>query len=210
MFAHARIWHVIPVLATLGYPCLLASGKLWFNWLKSCRDYANSFHKYHRCRWKLPSGHWLMFRENMKSGLSRIICAGCVNGRSLADLQQFFTGKLYVLVQQLKLPAEELLWLALPCAGDLSVCLSYSVKPSESHTVTCVACSCVEKKAMTPAVSCNKKPIQHWTCGSSCSFLIHFGSSCSFWIRFDVFLCLDYSRLPCNVFMLSTLSARFA
>ncbi|KAF7700028.1 hypothetical protein HF521_002986 [Silurus meridionalis] len=31
----------------------------------------------------------------------------------LADPQQFFTGKLYVLVYQLKLPAEELLWLAL-------------------------------------------------------------------------------------------------
>ncbi|KAI7800842.1 hypothetical protein IRJ41_013453 [Triplophysa rosa] len=31
----------------------------------------------------------------------------------LADLQQFFTGKLYVVVYQLKLPAEELLWLAL-------------------------------------------------------------------------------------------------
>ncbi len=34
-------------------------------------------------------------------------------GSPLADLQQFFTGKLYVLVYQLKLPAEELLWLAL-------------------------------------------------------------------------------------------------
>lgn len=33
--------------------------------------------------------------------------------KPLADLQQFFTGKLYVLVYQLKLPAEELLWLAL-------------------------------------------------------------------------------------------------
>lgn len=31
----------------------------------------------------------------------------------LADLQQFFTGKLYVRVSQLKLPAEELLWSAL-------------------------------------------------------------------------------------------------
>ncbi|KAL1260796.1 hypothetical protein QQF64_008623 [Cirrhinus molitorella] len=36
-----------------------------------------------------------------------------VSGSPLADLQQFFTGKLYVLVYQLKLPAEELLWLAL-------------------------------------------------------------------------------------------------
>ncbi|GAA6109618.1 uncharacterized [Tachysurus ichikawai] len=34
-------------------------------------------------------------------------------GCPLADPQQFFTGKLYVLVYQLKLPAEELLWLAL-------------------------------------------------------------------------------------------------
>ena len=40
---------------------------------------------------------------------------GVARGRpcSLADPQQFFTGKLYVLVYQLKLPAEELLWLAL-------------------------------------------------------------------------------------------------
>lgn len=37
----------------------------------------------------------------------------CVTGCPLADPQQFFTGKLYVLVYQLKLPAEELLWLAL-------------------------------------------------------------------------------------------------
>jgi len=36
-----------------------------------------------------------------------------IPGSPLADLQQFFTGKLYVLVYQLKLPAEELLWLAL-------------------------------------------------------------------------------------------------
>ncbi|KAG7321912.1 hypothetical protein KOW79_014770 [Hemibagrus wyckioides] len=36
-----------------------------------------------------------------------------VSGCPLADPQQFFTGKLYVLVYQLKLPAEELLWLAL-------------------------------------------------------------------------------------------------
>lgn len=39
-------------------------------------------------------------------------------GSSLADRQQFFTGKLYVLVQQLKLPAEELLWSALSCTQD--------------------------------------------------------------------------------------------
>lgn len=39
---------------------------------------------------------------------------------SLADLQQFFTGKLYVLMYQLKLPAEELLWLAIPCTEDTS------------------------------------------------------------------------------------------
>lgn len=39
----------------------------------------------------------------------------------LADLQQFFTGKLYVLMYQLKLPAEELLWLALSCTGDPSI-----------------------------------------------------------------------------------------
>ncbi|KAJ8275505.1 hypothetical protein COCON_G00072570, partial [Conger conger] len=38
----------------------------------------------------------------------------CVCVRALlADLQQFFTGKLYVPVSQLKLPAEELLWSAL-------------------------------------------------------------------------------------------------
>lgn len=40
---------------------------------------------------------------------------------SLADLQQFFTGKLYVLMYQLKLPAEELLWSAISCTEDLSV-----------------------------------------------------------------------------------------
>lgn len=39
----------------------------------------------------------------------------------LADLQQFFTGKLYVLMYQLKLPAEELLWSALSCTEDPSV-----------------------------------------------------------------------------------------
>ncbi|XDV32288.1 hypothetical protein PO909_003146 [Leuciscus waleckii] len=53
-----------------------------------------------------------------------------IPGSLLADLQQFFTGKLYVLVYQLKLPAEELLWLALSwhvstercrCGGDLKV-----------------------------------------------------------------------------------------
>lgn len=32
----------------------------------------------------------------------------------MADTQRFFTGKLYVLVHMLKLPAEELLWSALP------------------------------------------------------------------------------------------------
>ena len=32
----------------------------------------------------------------------------------MADTQQFFTGKLYVGVHMLKLPAEELLWSALP------------------------------------------------------------------------------------------------
>ena len=32
----------------------------------------------------------------------------------MADTQQFFTGKLYVPVHMLKLPAEELLWSALP------------------------------------------------------------------------------------------------
>lgn len=42
---------------------------------------------------------------------------------SLADLQQFFTGKLYVLMYQLKLPAEELLWLAIPCTEDTSTLL---------------------------------------------------------------------------------------
>lgn len=74
-----------------------------------------------------------MFCENMKCVFSRIhLCRMC-NGHSLADLQQFFTGKLYVLVQQLKLPAEELLWLALSCAGAPSVCLSDSRKLSESH-----------------------------------------------------------------------------
>lgn len=39
----------------------------------------------------------------------------------LADLQQFFTGKLYVLMYQLKLPAEELLWSALSCTDNLSI-----------------------------------------------------------------------------------------
>lgn len=37
----------------------------------------------------------------------------CLPWSPLADPQQFFTGKLYVHVYQLKLPAEELLWLAL-------------------------------------------------------------------------------------------------
>lgn len=41
-------------------------------------------------------------------------------GCSLADLQQFFTGKLYVLMYQLKLPAEELLWSAPCCTEDPS------------------------------------------------------------------------------------------
>lgn len=36
------------------------------------------------------------------------------NGPRMADTQQFFTGKLYVPVHILKLPAEELLWSALP------------------------------------------------------------------------------------------------
>lgn len=109
------------------------------------------------------------------------------NGRSLADLQQFFTGKLYVLVQQLKLPAEELLWSALSCTGDPSVCTPewrektagvpsvLQPRPSlRGGAVTCVACSCVEMKAMTPAVSCNKKTIQH-------------GTSWSVWIIFHEF-----------------------
>lgn len=61
-----------------------------------------------------------MLCENRKSGLSRVRLCRPWNGRSLAGLQQFFTGKLYVLVQQLKLPAEELLWSALSCPGDPS------------------------------------------------------------------------------------------
>ena len=36
----------------------------------------------------------------------------------MADTQQFFTGKLYVPVHTLKLPAEELLWSALIQTGD--------------------------------------------------------------------------------------------
>lgn len=35
-------------------------------------------------------------------------------GPQMADARQFFTGKLYVPVHMLKLPAEELLWSALP------------------------------------------------------------------------------------------------
>lgn len=77
---------------------------------------------------------------------------------SMADLQQFFTGKLYVLVQQLKLPAEELLWSALPCARRSRPAsdLHHPLPPLLS--VTCAACSCVEVQAMTPAASCNKNP----------------------------------------------------
>ncbi|CAM4553446.1 unnamed protein product [Leuciscus chuanchicus] len=70
-----------------------------------------------------------------------------IPGSLLADLQQFFTGKLYVLVYQLKLPAEELLWLALSwhvstercrCGGN-SVkqpahvnCLSLAIRTSQA------------------------------------------------------------------------------
>jgi len=39
----------------------------------------------------------------------------------VANLQQFFTGKLYVLMYQLKLPAEELLWSAISCAEVLPI-----------------------------------------------------------------------------------------
>lgn len=101
---------------------------------------------------------------------------------SLADLQQFFTGKLYVLMYQLKLPAEELLWSALSCAEDPSIPRSdmrimtesnpdcdHHVKiissPSlHENPVTYAACSCVEIHTMTPAVSCNKS-IASWSCG---------------------------------------------
>lgn len=47
-----------------------------------------------------------------------VVCISVFAGCSLADLQQFFTGKLYVLMYQLKLPAEELLWSALSCTEE--------------------------------------------------------------------------------------------
>lgn len=52
---------------------------------------------------------------------------------SLADLQQFFTGKLYVLIYQLKLPAEELLWSALSFIEDPSIPLSDMGKMTQTH-----------------------------------------------------------------------------
>lgn len=139
------------------------------------------------------------------------LCRMC-NGHSLADLQQFFTGKLYVLVQQLKLPAEELLWLALSCAGDPSVCLSDSRNPtsivvSDHRCMTALLLvwrvHVLRFKAMTPAVSCNKKLFRI----KLVAHPNHFGS------LFNEFWCIyvpRFSLLPYNVyFMLSMLSARF-
>lgn len=85
---------------------------------------------------------------------------------SLADLQQFFTGKLYVLMYQLKLPAEELLWSALSCIEDPSIPRSdmrimTQSNPLHENPVTYAARSCVEIYTMTPAVSCNKS-IASW------------------------------------------------
>lgn len=95
---------------------------------------------------------------------------------SLADLQQFFTGKLYVLMYQLKLPAEELLWSALSCSEDPSIprsdmrvmtqsnpalSQSWEIISIVRHPVTYAARLCVEILTMTPAVSCNKS-IASW------------------------------------------------
>lgn len=54
-------------------------------------------------------------RENLLSSFEQVRSAEDEKRRRgeeepLADPQQFFTGKLYVLMPQLKLPAEELLW----------------------------------------------------------------------------------------------------
>lgn len=103
---------------------------------------------------------------------------------SLADLQQFFTGKLYVLMYQLKLPAEELLWLAIPCTEDTSTrpprsdmkitrlkiqaltIIHIFKKKQDSHSgsenpVTYAARSCDWIHTVTPAVSCNNN-IASW------------------------------------------------
>lgn len=58
-----------------------------------------------------------------------------LRGCSLADPQQFFTGKLYVLVYQLKLPAEELLWLALSCIPHR--------RPTDAFEKYVCVCACV-------------------------------------------------------------------
>lgn len=129
---------------------------------------ATNFHGGYRCRWTLASGRW--FRLSCTHW-----CRMWKEG-SLADLQQFFTGKLYVLVQPLKLPAEELLWSALSCTQDdgrREKTLRSRVWPP-SRAVTCVACSCVGMETMTPAAPRNKKPIQRWTEGSSPSYWIPF------------------------------------
>lgn len=55
---------------------------------------------------------------------------------SMADLQQFFTGKLYVLMYQLKLPAEELLWSALNCIEDPSIPMSDMRTMTQSYPVS--------------------------------------------------------------------------
>lgn len=114
-------------------------------------------------------------------------------GCSLADLQQFFTGKLYVLTYQLKLPAEELLWSALSCTEAPSVPGSDMRIMSDSRSnnkhgpsprgnpVTYAACSCVEIHTMTPAVSCNKS-IASWGCGLIC----HFGLVFMIAVQFSV------------------------
>ncbi|KAF3847793.1 hypothetical protein F7725_020821, partial [Dissostichus mawsoni] len=62
---------------------------------------------------------------------------------SMADLQQFFTGKLYVLMYQLKLPAEELLWSALNCIEDPSIPMSDMRTMTQSYPVSYIPfCPC--------------------------------------------------------------------
>ncbi|KAL7831849.1 hypothetical protein AOLI_G00293970 [Acnodon oligacanthus] len=60
--------------------------------------------------------------DKVPSPLMITMSEQCLPWCPMADPQQFFTGKLYVLVYQLKLPAEELLWLALSwhssCSGQ--------------------------------------------------------------------------------------------
>lgn len=82
---------------------------------------------------KMPKKLWLTSVAYIHLG-----CAICMlrEGCSLADLQQFFTGKLYVLMYQLKLPAEELLWSALSCTEDPFVPQSGTRIMAESHPVS--------------------------------------------------------------------------